>query len=273
MLKPSCGHGKRKGAMKRIDETLKKIAENTSRASLRTSSNIEPVPAAEPVCPICGGVGWLHQDLPITDPNFGKLIRCTCKQQEATRASQQRLYQVSNLEAFSGMTFASFSTQGRLGLGDEQIRSLQYALNQAQQFAAAPKGWLILMGTYGCGKTHLAAAIANTCIEYGMGTIFLSVPDLLDWLRFSYSATDTSFEQRFDEIRNVELLVLDDLGTQNSTAWAAEKLFQIIDYRYTHKLPLVITTNLHLEDLDDRIRSRLQDPDLATQVKISAPDY
>jgi len=51
------------------------------------------------------------------------------------------------------------------------------------------------------------------------------------------------------------------------------KAFQIIDYRYIRKLPTVVTTNLDLEDLDDRIRSRLQDPDLVTCVRISAPDY
>ena len=240
---------------------------------MQTSSSTESAVNREPVCPICGGVGWLHQDLPITDPNFGKLVRCVCKQQETAKSEQKRLYQTSNLDAFSGMVFSSFSVQGRLGLGDEQVRSLQYALSQSQQFAASPKGWLVLLGGYGCGKTHLAAAIANTCIEYGMATIFLTVPDLLDWLRASYASTDTSFEERFEEIRNVGLLVLDDLGTQNSTGWAAEKLFQIIDYRYTHKLPLVVTSNLRMEDLDDRIRSRLQDPDLSTRVKISAPDY
>ena len=53
-----------------------------------------------------------------------------------------------------------------------------------------------------------------------MQTIFLTVPDLLDWLRYSYDSSDTTFEQRFEEIRNVRLLVLDDLGTQNATAWA-----------------------------------------------------
>lgn len=238
-----------------------------------TSSSIEPISQTEPVCPICGGLGWLRQDLPITDPNFGKLVRCVCKQKEVTQAAQRRLYETSNLDAFNGMTFASFSVQGRLGLGDDQVHSLQYGLSQAQQFAGTPRGWLVLLGGYGCGKTHLAAAIANTCVEYGMGTIFLTVPDLLDWLRASYGSPDTDYEQRFDEIRNVDLLVLDDLGTQNSTAWAEEKLFQIIDYRYTHKLPLVVTSNLRLEDLDARIRSRLQDPDLVTRVRITAPDY
>lgn len=225
------------------------------------------------VCPICGGVGYLRRDLPVGDPNFGKLVPCICRQNETNLAARYRLYQLSNLEAFKTMSFSAFSVQGRLGLADEQIRSLQYALSQSQQFAAKPRGWLLLMGSYGCGKTHLAAAIANTCVEFGMQTIFLTVPDLLDWLRYSYDAVDDSFEKRFEELRNVNLLVLDDLGAHNATGWAAEKLFQIIDYRYIRKLPTVVTTNLDLEDLDDRIRSRLQDPDLVTSVRISAPDY
>jgi DNA replication protein DnaC len=255
--------------MKRIDETLKKIQGTTSRATLPTSSNTEK----EPVCPICGGIGFLRQDLPIDHPDFGKLKPCVCQQHKANQAAQVRLYQMSNLDSFKKMTFETFSVQGRLGLGDDQIFSLQNALSNARQFAASPKGWLMLSGSYGCGKTHLAAAVANTCVEYGMGTLFLTVPDLLDWLRYSYGSTDASFEQRFEEIRNVGLLVLDDLGAQNTTPWAAEKLFQVIDYRYIRRLPLVVTTNQRIEDLDDRIRSRLQDPELSTHVSITAPDY
>ncbi len=238
-----------------------------------TTSSTDPRQPTGDVCPICGGIGFLRRDLPVSDPDFGKLVPCVCKQSETARSSQARLYRMSNLEAFKHMTFQNFSVQGRMGLGDEQIRSLQYALSQAQQFAASPHGWLMLMGSYGCGKTHLAAAVANTCVEYGMNTLFLTVPDLLDWLRYSYDSSDTTFEQRFEEIRNVGLLVLDDLGSQNSTKWAAEKLFQIVDYRYSRKLPSVVTTNLEIEDLDDRIRSRLQDPDLVTRVKVTAPDY
>lgn len=238
-----------------------------------TSSTAEASTQPAELCPICGGVGFLRRDLPVGDPNFGKLVPCICRQNETNQAARYRLYQLSNLEAFKTMSFASFSVQGRLGLADEQIRSLQYALSQAQQFAASPRGWLLLMGSYGCGKTHLAAAVANTCVEFGMQTIFLTVPDLLDWLRYSYDATDDTFERRFEELKNISLLVLDDLGAHNSTSWAAEKLFQIMDYRYIRKLPTVITSNLELEDLDDRIRSRLQDPDLVTTVRISAPDY
>lgn len=238
-----------------------------------TSSNTKNEVKEEPVCPICGGFGYVWRDLPIDDPEFGKLKPCVCQEQKQVRAAHNRLYQVSNLESFKKMTFDSYSVQGRLGLGDDQVSSLQSALNQARQFAASPRGWLLLTGGYGCGKTHLAAAVANTCVEYGMATIFLTVPDLLDWLRYAYDSNDSTFEERFEELRNVNLLVLDDLGAQNATSWAAEKLFQIIDYRYIRRLPMVVTSNQRLEELDARIRSRLQDPELATHVAITAPDY
>ena len=80
-----------------------------------------------------------------------------------------------------------------------------------------------------------------------MPTLFITVPDLLDSLRFAYQSTEATFEQRFEQIRQAPLLVLDDFGTQNATAWAQEKLFQIINYRYINRLPLVITTNLALD--------------------------
>ena len=56
------------------------------------------------------------------------------------------------------MTFETFKVQGRMGLGDDQARSLKIAFDQAQTFARTLTGWLLLAGGYGVGKTHLAAA-------------------------------------------------------------------------------------------------------------------
>jgi DNA replication protein DnaC len=261
-----------------IDETLKKIAAATSRANSPTSSNTEPprqqsTLLGDPNCPICGGVGFVRQDLPVSHPDFGKLQVCVCRQQSLVQSNQQRLFRLSNLDSFRSMTFESFNPVGRVGMGENQIKSLQFALQQAQYFAQNLKGWLLLMGGYGCGKTHLAAAIANFAVNLGVPTLFLTVPDLLDWLRFSYDSPEATFEQRFDEIRNMALLVLDDLGTQNATPWAQEKLYQIINHRYVARLPMVVTTNLDLDEIDGRIRSRLKDPELVTPVNINAPDF
>ena len=186
---------------------------------------------------------------------------------------RQRLYSLSHLDELGGLTFETFKKRGRKGLGDMQADSLEWAFNRAQQYAGNLKGWLLFTGGFGCGKTHLAAAIANYAVGMGVPTLFLTVPDLLDTLRFSYDAEDTSFEERFEEIRTSSLLVLDDFGTQNATDWAQEKLFQIINYRYINRLPLVVTTNLALDQLEARIRSRLQDPELVSIVRMHAPDF
>jgi len=222
---------------------------------------------------VCHGVGFVRQDVPINHPDFGRLQICVCRQKQASDAVHQRLYRLSNLDAFAAMTFDNFNVQGRMGLGEEQVRSMKYALNQSTQFASDLKGWLVFMGGYGCGKTHLAAAIANTVVRLGVPTLFLTVPDLLDWLRFAYGSTEANFESRFDEIRNVALLVLDDLGTQNATPWAEEKLYQIINHRYVNRLPTIVTTNQSINEIEGRIRSRLEDPDLVSIIKINAPDY
>ncbi len=243
---------------------------------MATSSNTKPRKVAQPktnVCPICGGVGFVRLDLPIGDPDFGKLQLCECRRKDVVQNSTQRLFEFSNLDPLKSMTFESFKTSGRMGLGEQQIRSLEFALNQSRQYAQRLKGWLLLMGGYGCGKTHLAAATANQVVSLGVPTLFLTVPDLLDWMRFSYDQPETSFEQRFNEIRNIRLLILDDLGTQNATPWAQEKLYQVINHRYLQQLPTVITTNLNLAEVDGRIRSRLLDPDLVTSVQIISPDY
>lgn len=186
---------------------------------------------------------------------------------------RERLFSLSHLEELRDLSFESFKMRGHKGLGESQANSLEWAYNRARQFAASLNGWLLLQGGYGCGKTHLAAAIANFTVGMGVPTLFLTVPDLLDSLRFSYDSENTTFEQRFEEIRNAPLLVLDDFGTQNATDWAQEKLFQIINYRYINKLPLVVTTNLALDEIEARIRSRLADPELVSAVRIAAPDY
>lgn len=224
-------------------------------------------------CPLCGGLGYLRRDLPVGHPEFGKAIICDCRRKSVTEQVRSRLFSISRLDELKELTFESFNSRGRMGLGEKQVQSLELAFNHARQYATSLNGWLLLQGGYGSGKTHLAAAIANYAVQMGVPTLFLTVPDLLDTLRFAYDNPDTTFEERFEQIRNAELLVLDDFGTQNATGWAQEKLFQIINFRYINKLPLVVTTNLAMDEIEARIRSRLQDPALITTVKISVPDY
>ncbi len=250
------------------------MAAGTPKASTAITSSTEPAQTlGAPNCPRCAGLGYLRHDADPGSPDFGRLEICTCRQGAVMRSVRERLFSLSHLEELQGLTFESFQPRGRIGLGELQANSLEYAHNTARQYASSLKGWLLLQGGYGCGKTHLAAAIANFAVGMGVPTLFLTVPDLLDLLRFSFDDKDVTFEARFEQIRGAALLVLDDFGTQSATAWAQEKLFQIINYRYINKLPLVVTTNVRLEEIEDRIRSRLQDPELVSTVRINTPDY
>lgn len=262
-----------------INKTLSKMQSDTPmESSPSSSSGIKSVekPLGDPNCPHCGGVGYVRYDVPVDHPKFGKLETCVCRAKDVAEAARSRLFAMSNLNRLSHLTFENFSPAGNNRakfMSAQERENLRVAFEKSEDFARNHEGWLLLEGGYGCGKTHLAAAIANFSVNNGMPTLFITVPDLLDSLRFSYDDPEITFEQRFDDIRNSGLLILDDFGTQNATPWAQEKLFQIINYRYINKLPTVITTNLMLDEIEARIRSRLQDESFVNHLKINAPDY
>jgi DNA replication protein DnaC len=259
--------------MEPIGKTIKKITDDTSKENMgKSDTTKKKTSKKKDVCPICGGIGYVRHERSIDDPDFGVLEVCECQRAKKQKESTQRLYKVSNLDVFKDMIFENFDIKGISG-GQEINKTLEVAFNSSQNYARNLKGWLLLMGGFGCGKTHLAAAIANQAVSFGVNTLFLTVPDLLDWLRFTFSSHETTYEKRFEEIRDIPFLVLDDLGTQNATSWAQEKLFQIINHRYIHKLPTVITTNLSWSQIEDRVSSRLQDRELVVKVQIDAQDF
>jgi DNA replication protein DnaC len=204
-------------------------------------------------------VGYLRKNVPVGDPDFGEVFVCQCRRRNVAAVARDRLFALSHLDELQSLTFESFKPRGRPGIGERQASSIQVAFNQAKHHAENLSGWLFLQGGPGSGKTHLAAAAANQAVSLGVPTLFLTVPDLLDTLRAAYDSQDTTFERRFEQVRTAQLLVLDDFGTQNASGWAQEKIFQIMNYRYINKLPTIITSNLLLDDIEERIRSRLAD--------------
>lgn len=191
---------------------------------------------------------------------------CVCKVTEHWESVQRDLREFSNMDVVGTWTFENF---------DSSVRGTSVAYETALQFAQNPNGWLVLVGPYGSGKTHLAAAVANHALRtQHMRPIFAVVPDLLDYLRATFAPdSDSSYDKRFHAVRTTDLLILDDLGTENTTPWAREKLFQIVNHRYMERLPTVFTTNVDLDSLDGRIRSRLCDTQLSELVYVDAEDY
>ena len=83
----------------------------------------------------------------------------------------------------------------------------------------------------------------------------------------------TTYDEIFENVKNSELLILDDLGREHTTPWAADKLYQIIVHRYNSRLPTVITAISDLNQIESPISSRIKDPSVSQLIEIDAPDY
>ena len=230
---------------------------------MKTTNGTGGVPPPEPDraddCENCKGSGWVTQRVHVGHPNFGKATPCKCRQTDDSLSSRlDALRRFSNLGGLSRHTFTETRLDGPLSDPDAR-RMFSEAFLQVTDYAANPEGWLVLTGPSGSGKTHLAAAIANYCIDRQQTVFFIMVADLLDHLRAAYSpASEIAYDDLFEQVRNVPLLILDDLGAHSSTPWAQEKLFQVINHRYNNELPTVLTVRGALERLDDSFRTRLE---------------
>lgn len=169
-------------------------------------------------------------------------------------------------------TFEGFKIAA--GAGAAQLLK---AIGTAKECAARNMG-VILGGSVGCGKTHLAIAMGIFALKDNRKVRFHLMPELLEKLKNDSWDHDNKL---YEEVKRCDLLILDDAGTENTTNWKDERLFMLINYRYDHKLPIVITTNAVGSDglkkvLDggngERIYSRLMEMTVQVWLR-EVPDY
>lgn len=207
---------------------------------------------------------------------LGKEIRSGCRAcsedraaAESARAAEQekmiaryrlaeKLGGAAIPERFRGKTFAGYVADT-----DRQQRALSVCTEYAENFKQhhSDGRCLMLMGKPGCGKTHLAAAIAgHVCAETSFTAVYRSMPGLLQEVRATYdSHCDYSESDVIKTITRCGLLVLDEIGATKSSEFELTLLFTIINGRYERKLPTVIVSNLAPKELHTAIGDRCVD--------------
>lgn len=116
---------------------------------------------------------------------------------------------------------------------------------------------LFLTGPVGCGKTHLIVGIARIACALGANPLFVSVPEWFQSLRDSYAdSRQTNEHKLLTQLREADLLILDDLGAERSSDWVRERLYLVINDRYVRERPTWVTTNLTVEELNATLGER-----------------
>lgn len=111
---------------------------------------------------------------------------------------------------------------------------------------------LYLSGNFGSGKTYLISALFNELAKRKVQSTIIYFPEFLRKLKSSFN--ENSYEDRFEFIKNVDLLLIDDIGAENLTPWGRDEVLSVIlQHRMDEKLPTFFTSNLTLEELEQHL--------------------
>lgn len=231
------------------------------------------ISATSSSCARCDGVGFYKLAVPFGHADFGMLFPCECKQVErAERHARQHARLLGQLADDLGelrdCTLPAFDLSR--AVDDAARASLANALRVAHDYVEYACGSLYFYGPTGVGKSHLAAGIALEVAASGRSVSYTTEPSLMRFLRAGYDRkrfddTDDT-DQRMLALQAVDLLVLDDLGTayrakdanDARVGWVDAQLFDLLHQRFLHDRATIMTSNLHPDDLEARIRSRIK---------------
>ena len=183
----------------------------------------EPAPASERVdCARCGGAGYVRVERPVDHPEFGRAIECGCEASRRAAAERARMRGLSNLGPLYGCRIAA-------GEG-ERLPGFAEACAFADE--ESTERWLVMTGESDDARMRLLAEMANRRLDAGLDALYFVAPDLLDRLRGAYSRDDgVAYAALFEYLREASFLIVDDLDRTNPTAWAREKIWQLLSDR------------------------------------------
>lgn len=115
------------------------------------------------------------------------------------------------------------------------------------------KDGIIIYGSIGYENTHLAASIANEIIRNKKIALLERTSSITDRIKESFNKTVTTESEIMELYSNVDMLIIDDFGSETISKWALERLYRIINNRYENELPIVITTRYTREELMEKI--------------------
>jgi DNA replication protein DnaC len=280
--------------MERIDGILPDAGKITSGSSgSRQRGQAEALKLDDKVCPHCDRelqAEWVEFP-PALQRKYGKpgewyyhpcTPECEKKNDQREWERARRDARVATLRERSGLskrmrsyTFDNFEMSVDESVREACQKAMAYVDNWEENREEG-RG-LYFCGGIGAGKTHLAVAVMNKLMQKErVPALFVTVPEFLDNLRGAYMIPGRDLDEWMDAVKNADLLVLDDLGSEKPTEWVRERLFVIVNHRYREALPTIFTSNVGAQDLFTQLGERTASRIVAMcgeSIRIEADDH
>ncbi len=243
------------GKKAKVSSLLKKISDlKKKKESILQKEYKSFLPKYD--CEKCKDTGYINDGYSI--------IRCSCMKQKIIDIT----YNSSNLNNLKSSTFEDFDSslfsdkkpkEGESSPKENITKLCDLAKEFVKSFNSKETQSLLFIGPTGTGKTFLSSCIANEIIRDGHTVLYQAAPLLLDKIfEFKYSDGNSSAKELYDNVYNTDLLIIDDLGAENSTPAKFTELFNIINTRLLDPTKkTIISTNFDLEKLSKVYDSRL----------------
>jgi DNA replication protein DnaC len=197
-------------------------------------------PFRERACPlgVCDGSGWILGPEDVARP-------CECRAQRLSRGRSRGV--ASGIPArYRGVSFERppVSDMARDMRSRHVVQAARDFIDNLDQRLAEGSG-LWLMGSTGTGKTTLGMLIAAAALAAGRSVAIYFTPKLLTRIRETYQEADSenAYSRFFERLASVDLLYIDDLGSERHTDWVVEQLYAIVNERYESQRSMLLTSN------------------------------
>lgn len=170
-----------------------------------------------------------------------------CRKIEAFEAMERRKKLFKSHQIPVDVLRANFEN---IDFDADRMDAIELLIDYSNQFTkATPRLGLYLYGSFGVGKSHMVAALANHLTGQGIDSYMVYLPDFVQ--NIYTSIKDKNTDTLVDSLKNVTVLILDDIGAENLNPWMRDEILgTILQYRISEQLPTIYTSNLSLNDLE-----------------------
>lgn len=178
-----------------------------------------------------------------------KKVKCICDCMAAELQAQEQAAKQIEFERQRKICFAEsnmhqWTFENDDGNNPELMNAMKNYVKNFSKFRSEGKG-LLLYGSVGTGKSYMAACVANALVGSGLPVLMTNFARLTNTIQGMFEG-----KQRYiDSLNRYSLLIIDDLGAERKSEFMQEMVFNIIDARYRSGLPMIITTNLPIEEI------------------------